>query len=49
MAEDISEKVDDYVEKMVVDQDNALVSTLKDSHDADLSKINASHPCKVYV
>jgi|YelNatPaOPRAMG01_1025707.scaffolds.fasta_scaffold15304_1 predicted O-methyltransferase YrrM len=44
MPEEIWNKVDDYLDKLVVDQDNALLSALKDSEEADLPKINVSPP-----
>ncbi|MGC8515387.1 MAG: O-methyltransferase [Thermoplasmata archaeon] len=44
MTEEIWNKVDDYLDKLIVDQDHALLSALKDSEEADLPKINVSPP-----
>ena len=44
MPEEIWNKVDDYLDKMIVDQDHALLAALKDSEEADLPPINVSPP-----
>ena len=42
MSEEIWNKVDDYLDKLIIDQDHALLSALRDSEEADLPKINVS-------
>ena len=44
MPEEIWNKVDDYLDRMIVDQDHALLAALKDSEEADLPRINVSPP-----
>ena len=44
MSEEIWNKVDDYLDKLIIDQDHALLSALRDSEEADLPKINVSPP-----
>ena len=44
MPEEIWNKVDDYLDRMIVDQDHALLAALKDSEEADLPPINVSPP-----
>ena len=44
MSQEIWNKVDDYLDRMIVDQDHALLAALKDSEEADLPPINVSPP-----
>ena len=44
MLEEIWNKLDDYLDNMIVDQDHALLAALKDSEEADLPRINVSPP-----
>jgi predicted O-methyltransferase YrrM len=44
MLEEIWNKLDDYLDNMIVDQDHALLAALKDSEEADLPPISVSPP-----